>query len=55
MIFYTRNVVKFYSLVGDIKTMIIRCLKATNVTEKMHAYLQTLEVLKLYKVLYMVI
>ena len=28
MIFYLRNVVKYYSEVGDIKTIIIRCLKA---------------------------
>ena len=28
MIFYLRNVVKYYSKVGDIKTIIIRCLKA---------------------------
>ena len=28
MIFYLRNVVKYYSKVGDIKTVIIRCLKA---------------------------
>ena len=28
MIFYLRNVVKFYSKVGDIKTVIIRCSKA---------------------------
>ena len=28
MIYYLRNVVKYYSKVGDIKTIIIRCLKA---------------------------
>ena len=28
MTFYLRNVVKYYSEVGDIKTIIIRCLKA---------------------------
>ena len=28
MIFYLRNVVKYYSKVGDIKTIIISCLKA---------------------------
>ena len=28
MIFYLRNVVKYYSKVDDIKTVIIRCLKA---------------------------
>ena len=28
MIFYLRNVVKYYSKVGDIKTVLIRCLKA---------------------------
>ena len=28
MIFYLRNVVKYYSKVGDIKTIITRCLKA---------------------------
>ena len=28
MIFYLRNVAKYYSKVGDIKTVIIRCLKA---------------------------
>ena len=28
MIFYLRNVVKYYSTVGDIKTIIIRRLKA---------------------------
>ena len=28
MIFHLRNVVKYYSKVGDIKTIIIRCLKA---------------------------
>ena len=28
MIFYLRNNVKYYSKVGDIKTVIIRCLKA---------------------------
>ena len=28
MIFYLRNVVKYYSKAGDIKKVIIRCLKA---------------------------
>ena len=28
MILHLRNVVKYYSEVGDIKTIIIRCLKA---------------------------
>ena len=53
MIFYLRNVVKYYSEVGDIKKIIIRCLKANR--KKMHAYFQTEEVLNLYKVLSMVI
>ena len=39
MIFYLRNVVKYYSEVGDIKTIIVRCLKANR--KEMHAYFQT--------------
>ena len=53
MIFYLRNAVKYYSKVGDIKTIIIRCLKANRNT--LHAYFQTDEVLNLYIVLSMVI
>ena len=36
MIFYLRNVVTIYSKVDDIKTIIIRCLKAKR--KKLHAY-----------------
>ena len=53
MIFYLKNDVNYYSKVGYIKTIIIRCLKANR--KKLHAYFQTLEILNLYKVFSMVI
>ena len=39
MVCYLSNFVKYYSKVGDIKTIIIRCLKANR--KKLHAYFQT--------------